>query len=308
MLLTAVLAVGAQTPPTTSPATRPTTLPAAIKYAAQLQAAGIKLDPDVSYLGPDRTEKMDIYRPQETSDHARPAVLIIHGGGWVGGTKSGGREFQAAEALCKAGYLCASIDYRLATKERPAWPGALEDCRDAVKFLRTYAEKFGIDPARIGVIGGSAGGHLSLMLGTAEPPHEGAPLPKVAGMADPNQSSQVSVIVDLYGPTDLISITRERMALIGFSRADRPDLYRAASPLLQLTADFPPTLIIHGTADKVVEFSQSEKLDAAMTRLKIRHEFVRAEGAPHAFLLKDADHDFRDQVVAFFDSVLKSAK
>ena len=124
---------------------------------------GIVIEQDVSYLPSDRTEKLDLYYPsQRTTSTLSPAVLIIHGGGWVAGDKAGQREYVTGCALAKAGYLCASVEYMKEAGKR--WPTNLSDCKNAVRWLRTNARRLQVDPDHIGVIGGSAGGHLALMV------------------------------------------------------------------------------------------------------------------------------------------------
>ncbi|HEV7301564.1 MAG TPA: alpha/beta hydrolase [Tepidisphaeraceae bacterium] len=252
---------------------------------------------DIPYLGPDRKEKMDLYLPAAAVEgQKRPAIVIIHGGGYTGGSKSSRREIQMAQTLSAAGYVCASIDYRLASKGNPSWPGVLEDCRAAVRFLRAHADEYGIDPERIGAIGGSAGGLLSLLLGTREE------APAADGI-----SGRVSAVVALYAPTDLTVTERERTVLIGHSRAERPDLHKVASPLHRLTPDYPPTLLIHGTADKTVELAQSELLKAAMEKMNLQHELIVVPGGAHSFPLKNDAVDFRAKVVEFLDRSLRVA-
>ncbi|MCA9014881.1 MAG: alpha/beta hydrolase fold domain-containing protein, partial [Planctomycetaceae bacterium] len=127
---------------------------------------------EVSYLGEGRTEKLDLYLPDpEFQKGPYPAVVIIHGGGWHGGDKAAAREINIGTSLAKAGYVCASINYQLAKKEskftdnlKQVWPGNLQDCKTAVRFLRKHADQYQIDASHIGAIGGSAGGHLVAML------------------------------------------------------------------------------------------------------------------------------------------------
>ncbi len=252
--------------------------------------------PDIPYLGADRSEKMDLYQPAARTQDPLPAILIIHGGGWTTGSKSSRRELQMAETFCAAGYVCASIDYRLASEGNPTWPGVLHDCRAAVHFLRLHAGEYGIDPDRIGAIGGSAGGCMSLLLGAVERPPSESVTPPVSG--------RVQAVVALYPPTDMLAAAWERRILFGVSRSERPDVYREASPVHRLTPDYPPTLILHGTADAIVPVSQSHLLDEAMTRLSIPHELIIVPDAPHTFILHDEKHDFRQRVIDFFDQHL----
>ena len=131
---------------------------------------------DVSYLGPDRQEKMDVYLPPDSFEGPAPAVLLIHGGGWRVGDKASKRERNFGNTLAANGYTVFSINYELNVGERDpktgklvlshlAWPQNLYDCKSALRYLRLKAQDYGIDPDKIAVMGGSAGGHLSMMVG-----------------------------------------------------------------------------------------------------------------------------------------------
>src|SRR4051812_20422908 len=137
--------------PATKPVAKPTLPPAPL---------GVTIEQNVSYLPADRAEKLDLYLPKDRAPAVRsPAVLIIHGGGFTGGDKAAGREFNIGTTLAKAGYVCASVNYSMDEGKR--WPNNLHDCKNAVRFLRKNANKYQVDPDKIGAIGGSAGGHLS---------------------------------------------------------------------------------------------------------------------------------------------------
>src|SRR5262245_32236662 len=163
---------------------------------------GVRIEGDVEYLEPGRTEKADLYLPASViKGQRRPAVLIIHGGGWTGGDKAAAREFNIGTNLVLHGYVGMSIDYVLSTQGKVTWPQNLYDCKTAVRWLRKNAERLQIDPDHIGVIGGSAGGHLAAMVGLTGP----------ADGLDPKGpygefSCRVQCAVDLYGPADLLQI------------------------------------------------------------------------------------------------------
>src|SRR5262245_30255528 len=138
-------------------ATGPRTLPPA--------PDGVTIEQNIAYLAPGRSETADLYVPSKRlAGQCSPAVVIIHGGGWTGGDKAAEREFNIGTTLALNGYVGLSINYVLATKEKPTWPNNLHDCMTAVRWLRRNADRLGVDPARIGAIGGSAGGHLTAML------------------------------------------------------------------------------------------------------------------------------------------------
>ena len=169
--------------------------------AAESVAALPRLIPDLAYLAPDRAEKLDLYLPVAPASGKRsPAVVWIHGGGWTGGVKTENRAKEICTTLAAAGYVAVSVDYKLGDG---AWPTNLHDCKNAVRFLRAHAVKYQLDPDRIAVAGGSAGGHLALMVGFTgdQPEFE----PAGAATPYPGVSSQVRAVIDLYGPVNLLT-------------------------------------------------------------------------------------------------------
>lgn len=125
--------------------------------------SSISVEKDVPFLEAGRSQSLDLYLPMPAQSR-RGAVVWIHGGGWAGGKKDDNREVMVSRSLAAEGYLVASIDYQLATDAAPSWPQVLFDCKNAVRYLRANAQKYGIDPDKIAVAGGSAGGHLALMV------------------------------------------------------------------------------------------------------------------------------------------------
>ena len=272
---------------------------AAKKQTRPAPPEGVVLERDVAYLPPDRAEKADLYVPAKRGKDVRsPAVVIIHGGGWSGGDKAAEREFNIGTTLALHGYVGLSINYILSDKRQTTWPQNLHDCKTAVRWLRMHAGRLQLDPDHIGVIGGSAGGHLAALAAVAGPDD---------GL-DPAQpygefSCRVQCAVDLYGPTDL---TQHRdIPMLGKKRSDAPELYRAASPTTYVDRYDPPVLILHGTADKTVDVQQSEVFAAALKKAGVEHELVIVEGAPHSFHLQPKQRDLRPLVLGFFDKHLR---
>ncbi len=247
------------------------------------------MTPNIPYLGPSRAHKLDLYEPRRSDIGPRPAIVIIHGGGWTVGDKQSTREAQMADLLSAAGFVCISINYQMIENDKPAWPTYLDDAREAVRFLRRNAEKYRVDPDRIGAIGGSAGGNIALMLGL-----------KVPGEVPAN----VQAIVALYAPTDMSWNDTESTLLFGCTEEALPTIAAKASPLVQATADFPPTFLIHGTNDTIVSLEHSENMAARLTELGVTHKLKIIEGAPHSFKLRDHNASVRDAVVSFFDKHL----
>jgi acetyl esterase/lipase len=208
-----------------------------------------------------------------------PAVIYIHGGGWIGGNYKP----SPIQALARQGYFAASIEYRLSSEAK--WPAQIQDCKLAVRWLRANSQKFGVDQNRIGVWGESAGGHLVACLGTMadEKEFEG-------NGGWPDASSAVQAVVDFYGPTDFIDpghyspqaidLTEK---LFGVPHAQNPDLWKSGSPLAYVKAGDPPMLLIHGDADTLVPIAQSIVFDAALTKAGVPHQFVTVKNGTHGF-------------------------
>jgi acetyl esterase/lipase len=280
-------------------------------HAAFAAAPGVRIVKDVAYLGAERTEKLDLYLPEAPAAGKRsPALVWIHGGGWAGGEKGEQRALEICGTLAAAGYVAISIDYRLG---QGSWPQNLLDCKNAVRFLRAKADAYHLDPQRIAVAGGSAGGHLALMVGFTtgmaglEP---AAPYPGV--------SSAVRCIIDMYGPTDLLtrkdiakdgtpSATRRLMgkSLEYFGAKDDADpVLKLASPVTHVRRDVPPVLVLHGRADTTVDYHQSDELVRILKEKGATHEYLLIDGVGHTFAWekwgkKTMERDLRPVALAF---------
>lgn len=259
----------------------------------------VRIEKDIAYLPADRKEQADLYLPTDDAP-LHPGVLIIHGGGWTGGVRNAAREINIGTTLASHGYVCMSIDYLLhnAKSDKLCWPQNLYDCKTAVRWMRANAARLKLDVAHIGVIGGSAGGHLSCMVGVTGPESGLDPTGPYA-----EQSCRVQCVVDMYGPADLENW--KDIAALRKSRAEAPELYKQFSVLTHLDKNDPPFLILHGTADTTVDIAQSKSLDAALERAGIEHHLEIIEGAPHTFHLQPKQKDLRPLVLAFFDKHLK---
>ena len=262
----------------------------------------IRVERGVQYLPAGRNERADLYFPSQTATNARrPAVVIIHGGGWVGGRRDAAREINIGNTLARNGYVAMSIDYLLSDKKQAVWPTNLWDCKIAVRWLRKNATRLGVDPERIGVIGGSAGGHLAAMVALTTPGDGLDP-------ADPdgNISCAVKCCVDMYGIADLGAY--HDVTMLGKTFAEAPELYRLASPLTYVRSNSPPFLILHGTADKTVKLEQSELLADRLQQAGVPHELIVIPDAPHTFDLQPPQRDLRPAVLEFFEKHLQPAK
>jgi acetyl esterase/lipase len=283
------------------------------QITAQSVPAGVVLEKDLTYLAPGREEKLDLYQPAGRAPEVRsPAVVIIHGGGWIQGDKAAEREFITATTLAKAGYVCISIEYW--KKEKGRWPTNLQDCKNAVRWLRVNAARLQIDPEKIGVIGGSAGGHLALMVAYTAGHADLDPGPLYPGVSD-----QVFACVNMYGisnlltrqgtdasgkPNGKLSDTR----LLKESRDAAPEKWKAASPVSYIQKSTPPTLTLHGSNDTTVDRDQSAELDRKLIAAGAESKLIMVEGANHAWPLKTSKFDYTGEVVGFFDRHLKGKK
>lgn len=225
---------------------------------------GVLFEPNIAYDDKSGAQKLDLYVPEKAARRPRPAIVIVHGGGWRSGDKRRGQWWRIPAQYAHDGYVAVSINYRL-TDEAP-WPAQIEDSKAAVRWLRANAEKYGVDPNRIGAYGNSAGAHLVALLGLVK---------KSAGLegTGPNQdqSSLVEAVCASATPTDFLNWSKlgelsERLAKSFF--AGPPDTLkdraRQASPIDYVAADAPPFLLIHGTADKTVPKIQSDTFAKAL--------------------------------------------
>lgn len=227
---------------------------------------------DFSFLEKNRKEKCDVYIPRGEWKNNRPAVLFIHGGGFKGGDKAEYRSASVSADLARAGYVVVSCDYILYTKEKPqAWPQNIADCREAVRWMRKNAKDLGIDPQRIAVAGGSAGGYLALMVGLTDEKPELGGNPKAA------ISSKVSAVVNMYGVTSGGKYAKAMDVDFG-ANTDK-----VFSPLSYVTSKSVPVLILHGNADKTVDIKESKNLEEVLIKNKVDHRFVEVEEGEHTF-------------------------
>lgn len=255
----------------------------------------------VEYAHPGEVSlQMNMALPK-SSGLGRPAVLCIHGGGFRAGKREG------YDGLCKQlaarGYVAATASYRLAPTHQ--FPAAIHDVKAAVRFLRANARKFEIDPDRIGVVGGSAGGHLVQFLGVTEG------VPQFEGDQNLGHSAQVNCVVNYYGPSDFIhsygkSVDAHEVLPLWFGGdlSTHRKLHQMGSPLNWATPNAAPTLIIHGTEDKYVAFEQAEWMVDRLNQVGVDVELLKLEGAGHGFKGEDAAKA-ETAMFGFFEKHLK---
>ena len=227
---------------------------------------------DVPFLGAKRKEKLDLYLPYSPKRLDRPAVVFIHGGGFTGGDKAEYRSASVSADLCRAGYVVVSCNYVLGPKSKEGvWPQNIADCRNAVRWVRAHAKELGVNPDKIAVAGGSAGGYLALMVGLSDDRTGpgGDPAAKV--------SARVSAVIDMYG---VVNFSKHGKGdVVGASAAEQ----QAYLPELQCDPQDPAVLILHGTADTTVDIAQSDGMAKALRTAKTSYEYIVVDGAPHTF-------------------------
>jgi acetyl esterase/lipase len=247
--------------------------------------------------------KLNIGRPKELSGPT-PCIVFIHGGGWAAGNKSG-HDVQVRE-LAKKGYVAATVGYRFAPKH--VFPAQVEDVKCAVRFLRANAEKYQIDKDRIGAVGFSAGAHLSMMLGTMD---KGDGCEGEGG--NPDQPSKVNAVVAWFGPTDLTTPDwpnqsgRLIVQFCGGTKEEKLDVYKQASPLTYVNTGDAPTLLIQGTKDALVPWTQATYMADALTKAGVYGRVDLIFGAGHGWGGEEMKRT-ADETVAFFDQFLKAKK
>lgn len=223
----------------------------------------IKEYKDIVYNTVDSTDlKLDIYH-EKNIDKPTPLLVFIHGGAWKKGDKHDYWPYLIPYA--EEGYITATIQYRFTGVAK--YPAQLNDVSNAVKWLQENADQYHIDPNKIVLIGGSAGGHLAMMT------------------AYSNASLKIKGVVNLYGPSDLTTSyaveTPSVIKLIGKSYQEAPELYKEASPVNYINKNIPPTITFQGTLDELVPYEQSDKLDKKLREAGAISYYHKLKGWPH---------------------------
>lgn len=258
-------------------------------------------------------QKLDLYLPDD-GEGPWPAIFYVHGGGWMFGTKRLGAITCIIDAI-KHGFAVIAPDYRLA----PAvtFPEYVYDIKTAVRWARAHADQYGLDPTRFGMIGDSAGGHITLMMGYTggHPEYEG----EEYGWA--GESSAVQAICDLYGPSDL-SVDQtvwyresgvKRFPYAGKDPGYEPmfgtghkGLLKLISPISFVVPDIPPTMILQGYIDGIVAYQHSELLAEKIRRVcgedRVDYRLYPDRNHSDGAFLKE---ESVGEIIAFFEKHLK---
>jgi acetyl esterase/lipase len=259
--------------------------------------------------------RLDLYLPTAHRQAKTPVLIFLHGGGWVFGTRLSvnNTHFHGAFATLRAqGYAIVSPSYTLAKRNRSPFPACLEDVTDALRWLADHAEQYQFDLDNVGLLGESAGGHLALLMGFREPAAYGK-----------GHTIPIRYVIDVFGPTHLYALYQDLLPflnglrvrvqrmprllrphfdllrkLFGFDPQEEPERARAFaeefSPYNWVHAQGPPTLIIHGTYDRVVPFRQSQLLQERLETLGAAHRLQALAGVGHSF--RGADVQTRIQL------------
>jgi acetyl esterase/lipase len=271
--------------------------------------------PDLVYASISPAQKLDLYLPQGSGPF--PLVLIVHGGAFMFGDKADQPSKTGTDALLDHGYAVANVNYRLSGEARA--PAQIQDVKTAVRWLRTHACKYNLDPDKFGAWGASAGANLVALLGTSHgvPALEGADL----GCAD--ASSQIQAVVDWFGPIDFLKMDEQfagdpqfqthndpdspESILIRAPIQTRPDLVKALNPITYISPMASPFLIQHGTEDKVVPPHQSQILSDALKSAigEDKVTLTLLNGASHGGGPQFWDPGNMQKIIAFLDKYLK---
>ena len=253
----------------------------------------VKVERDIVYAKyGDREVKLDLYLPKKPTSEKIPCIVVVHGGGWRSGDKQ--RFGHIASHLADQGFAAACIGYRLLPEVE--FPAPIVDCKAAVRWVRANAAQHGLDPDRIGAIGGSAGGHLVAMLATS---HSESKLEGDGGNS--GVSSRVQAVVAMATPADMTrSAARHNL--------DK-DVAALISPVTHVSKESAPILLLHGTRDNTVPMLQSELLLEKYKQAGVPASLVKIQDANHAFW--NGEQWFGDtmkQAVDFFRTELATKK
>ena len=270
--------------------------------------AGIEVLHDVVF-GKGGTQELhaEIAYPKNASKPI-PAILFLHGGGWL----SGNYKQSPIRQIAQSGYFGASIEYRLTTVAK--WPAQIQDCKLAIRWLRGNAAKYNIDPNRIGVWGETSGGHLAACLATMGDVKEYEGDGGYPGVSSAIQAAVITCPqIDLTNPSSFPAAAHfpiER--LFGVPYTGQNEIWKTASPVFYVKAGNPPMFLAHGDSDVLVPVQQTLEFDAALTKAGVPHQLLIAKNGAHGLrpktgaTMEPSMIEITKDFFAFFDKNLKS--
>jgi acetyl esterase/lipase len=242
----------------------------------------------VVFAQPEGTKlKCTMYLPRDDGESLRPGIVLIHGGGWMIGTRY--QQLWYCQNFAKRGYVVMTVDYRMMPKY--PFPHCLEDCKAAVRWLRANAAKYRVDPDYLATFGASAGGHLAAFLAVTTP-EDG-----FEGTQNLGPSSEVKCAISLYGAVDLTQYRRLRRLKV-FQPSAKSYIERfagevgekqgrdplaAASPITYATAGSRPIMFVHGMADFMVNYEQSAAFHDRLQELDVPTRLIGFPRRSHGF-------------------------
>ena len=271
-------------------------LPPPVVAGPTIEADAVTVRPNIVYKTVGKTNlEGDLHLP--TVAGPKPAVLLIHGGAWSSGTKLEMALY--AQALARHGFVVFNVNYRLSPGVK--FPTHLEDCVDSLRFLRSHAAEWEVDPARIGVLGYSAGGHLAVLLALAASDGNDDDGLSVKG------TDQVAAVAG-GGTVCEFDYIDENSALLksvfGATRTENPALYQAATLPTHVTANAPPVFLFHGTADIMVPIAGPKRLADQLRAVGVSVETLPISGGNHIGVFLNSESIKRS--VEFFEETLMS--
>jgi acetyl esterase/lipase len=268
-------------------------------FGAKRAATPVLIDEqrDVEFAAPDgQPLRLDVYQPHSSSEREQqanalpvkllPAVIVIHGGSWSGGTKSDFARYDLW--LAESGRVVFDVEYRLANSTQH-FPVQIVDIKCAIAWVKSHAAEYHVDPERLALLGRSAGGQLALLAAyTANEPTQ------PAGPCGA-QDTRVRAVISFYGPTDLawdyahpgrpdvIDTPHTLENYLGGTPASAPQAYASASPIEHVNAQSPPTLFLHGGHDQLVRAENVERIIPKLAAARVPYTYVYLPWATHGF-------------------------
>jgi acetyl esterase/lipase len=269
------------------------------------------IETDITYIKRGETElKLDLYRPAGKGPF--PLIVWIHGGGWHGGSKADYRT--PAKGFTELGWAGAAVQYRLAPGSK--FPAQIHDVKTAIRFLRSKAAEYQIDPDRLAAVGASAGGHLALLAGFTGPDAG------LEGDGYNDQSSAVKAVVNYFGPVDLrnypindaefrkhIAVGMDKLLEGVVGTADpKSEAIAKFSPILYIKKGVAPVFTVHGTLDPLVPFQQAELLRDALRKAEVPEVLHVVEKGDHGGWSGETYQKALKEILPFLDKHVRGEK